>query len=112
MARSDSRDSSNYSQNIIQEKTLFEKHRALIFPNSNSQRSKSKSSMSAGGNTGKSAGSSDISPAANSFGLKVENQNSVNTPLGSQSTNISSLLLPKKYKWYPNLSIENQSSSR
>lgn len=71
MQRSQSIGESSNSQQTLQEKTLFEKHRALIFPNSNSVKSKSKSSMSGGG-TGKSASSSDISPAGKAF-LNVQN---------------------------------------
>ena len=61
---------SSNSQHTHNEKTLFEKHRAIIYPNSNTERSKSAS---------KSANSSDISPCAAGMLLHVSNQQSMNT---------------------------------
>lgn len=76
-------------------RTLFEKHRAIIFPNSNANKSYSKSQ-----------GSSDISPSGRAaMMLAVNNQFSQNTA-GSKD------LLPKKYHWYPNGNILSPKCSR
>lgn len=94
-----SAESSN-SQTTTHEKSLFEKHRALIFPQSHTSKSHSKSQ-----------GSSDISPCAAGF-LNVHPQFSVNTAGGSQGSNLTAMLLPKQYKWYPNMSIVSPKCSQ
>ena len=91
-----SADSSNASP--LDEKTLFEKHRALIFPKTLSPESKSNNS-------------SDVSPCGAAL-LHVNHQFSVNTCGGSQGSHLSAILLPKKYKWYPNMNIGTPKCSR
>ena len=56
-----STNSSNSQDTTHQEKNLFEKHRALIFPNSNKKKSSNKS-KSGSRSANKSQGSSEISP--------------------------------------------------
>ena len=84
--------SNNNNSATMQDNTLFEKHRALIFPNS------------ASASNTKSQGSSDISPCGAML-LNVNNQFSLNTIGNSQGSALSCVRTSKKYSWYPNQSI-------
>ena len=85
----------------IKAMTLLEKHRHVIFPNSETatqtRRTISESNSSA------FQTSSNLSPT---FGETTENQESS----GTTPSQLSALLLPKQYKWYPNETIHTPMS--
>ena len=95
---------SENSDSCVSEKSLFEKNRLLVHPNLASKSPDTKSAT-------RSQDSSDISP--NAAFLNVNNQFSLNTNANaSQSSHMSTLILPKRYKWYPNLGIESPKNYR
>ena len=84
---------------LSQTRTLLEMHRLIIFPNSQASKNLSKSLSYS-----KSSQSPDVSPIGTTM-LQVNGQ-------FSQNTVHSGILLPSKYKWYPNESILSPRKNR
>ena len=84
---------------LTQTRTLLEMHRLIIFPNSQASKNLSKSLSKS-----KSSASPDVSPIGTTM-LQVNGQ-------FSQNTVHSGILLPSKYKWYPNESILSPRKNR